>query len=471
MAIPIETHSSVNIIDTTPQNIINRENTSSQKNTQNSKTNSRRSKTNSQRTKTNSQRSKNSLPVTVLPSENGENNENTNNINTSINERKDNESEVPIYNNDYTNEKNNLRHYYRNQIDNISNELKHNIIPELNAGELAIRCWNCQNINIVKGHWKVMECPICHEVNKIPQPLNKLDEILNYLRASELVSWADEKKTIPLVNYIVVCPYCKTDNKVRETACYCICYRCKNRWTIKKPQDNDISPPPPKDKKNEGNYYKYDVRNKMVFPPEKILRFSDLFFPDPMFYPGFYPINSLSPLYPEYINHYDDYRFRDRQIKMAKYRNTIDKQRYLYENENLNNRISDYNISNNIINPSEINSYNVTGNQLNLKVNKSTGNINQNYSTLSHTNHSHTHLIDVDKYDLMRKLEDLDLKSQKLMENRYTPKINRDGTIKDNPIKLNYNYTIEEPKKISIDDDKLKSYESTFLLKKLGSDD
>ena len=36
-------------------------------------------------------------------------------------------------------------------------------------------------------------------------------------------------------------------------------------------------------------------------PHQKSLRFSDLFFPDPMFFPGYYPMaNSYSPLFPEY---------------------------------------------------------------------------------------------------------------------------------------------------------------------------
>ena len=84
---------------------------------------------------------------------------------------------------------------------------------------------------------------------------------------------------------------------------------------------------PPKDKRYEGNYYKYDEEKGILIPPKKTLRFSDVFFPDPMFYPGYYPINSLSPLYPEYFTPYDDYRYIDRQEKTIKYFYRVNQQR------------------------------------------------------------------------------------------------------------------------------------------------
>ncbi len=403
---PIETHSSINIINTTPQNKINRDHNSS---------------------------------------------------NFTENNSNEEGSEVPIYNEDYTNEKNNLQQYYINKADYIANELKYNIIPEIESGHLAIKCWNCQNVNIVKGNLKNIKCSICQEINKVPKPIHKFDEILDYLRAAQLRNYADEKKTIPLTHYVVNCPYCKTENKIRENALYCICYRCDNRWTIKRPQDDDISLNPPQDKNEEKNYYKYGKRKIMEFPKEKTLRFSDLFFPDPMFYPGFYPINSISPLYYEYFNPYDEYLMKDRINKIRMYGNSINQQKLLYQNQTLNNKINDFTFNNGNIN----NNYNSNRDSYinNLNNNLDNNNFRHSYSQLNVTHD----VRDSDKYELWRQIEEADRKSKRLIENRY---LNNDGTIRNNTTKLNYSYT-PNPKKISdLGNDKLNSYQKTFLMKK-----
>lgn len=403
---PIETHSSINIINTTPQNKINRDHNSS---------------------------------------------------NFTENNSNEEGSEVPIYNEDYTNEKNNLQQYYINKADYIANELKYNIIPEIESGHLAIKCWNCQNVNIVKGNLKNIKCSICQEINKVPKPIHKFDEILDYLRAAQLRNYADEKKTIPLTHYVVNCPYCKTENKIRENALYCICYRCDNRWTIKRPQDDDISLNPPQDKNEEKNYYKYGKRKIMEFPKEKTLRFSDLFFPDPMFYPGFYPINSISPLYYEYFNPYDEYLMKDRINKIRMYGNSINQQKLLYQNQTLNNKINDFTFNNGNIN----NNYNSNRDSYinNLNNNLDNNNFRHSYSQLNVTHD----VRDSDKYELWRQIEEADRKSKRLIKNRY---LNNDGTIRNNTTKLNYSYT-PNPKKISdLGNDKLNSYQKTFLMKK-----
>ena len=182
------------------------------------------------------------------------------------------------------------------------------------GGKLALRCWNCQNIHLVKPSWKVIQCPICNAMSKVPQESDEIERLIQLMQHSALVSYADKEHKVPLVNYLVVCPYCKTDNQVRETAFHCVCYKCKNRWCLKKPNDPHKSEVPTT-KEKEGNYYKYDSKRGIVYPPQRQLRFSDLFYPDPLFFPGYYPINSISPLYPEYFNPYDDKRFMERHEK------------------------------------------------------------------------------------------------------------------------------------------------------------
>ena len=140
-----------------------------------------------------------------------------------------------------------------------------------------------------------------------------------------LLVYKDNQNKIPIVHYLVLCPYCRTENKVRETAYHCICYRCKNRFPLGKkdgenPNTNEEEfEPPPKNPNNEGMFYKYDIKTNRVYPPERVMRYSDMFFPDPMTYPGYYPLNSLSPLYPDYRNPYNDINFLKRQKTVNTY--------------------------------------------------------------------------------------------------------------------------------------------------------
>ena len=309
-------------------------------------------------------------------------------------------------------------------------------ISETKGGEFAVKCWNCGNINICSSNFSVIQCPVCHEMNKVPKPLDRIDQLLQLAKANTCVTYADINHTVPLVNYIVVCPYCKCDNKVRETACFCVCYMCKNKWTIKRPDDDKTkeikSQTQPKKKRFEGNYYKYDAKTGTIIPPEKPLRFSDLFYPDPMFYPGYYPINSLSPLYPEYFTPYDDYRYIDRQEKTMKYFDRINQQKKIMEqfgdiledNDKILNKTED---NNNIVNPLMTN---------NEKKNETPSN-NRYEKPYYHLNYDDN----LNKRDILRQLEALDKKSENLMNNRLFPKAltDKDSQYSNKAIKSRYN--------------------------------
>ena len=276
----------------------------------------------------------------------------------------------------------------------IRNEFpKWNKIEEPKGGDLAVKCWNCGNINICNSKFKVIQCPVCNETNEVPKIMDRIDELLMLAKANTCTTYADINHTVPLVNYIVVCPYCKCDNKVRETACFCICYMCKNKWTIKRPDAEKVQEEkkikPPKQRNLEGNYYKYDAKTGRILPPDRPMRFSDLFYPDPMFYPGYYPINSLSPLYPEYFTPYDDYRYIDRQEKTIKYFDRVNQQKKLLEK--FGNILEDDKMKN-------------TNNEKNIK-------------PYYHLNYEDN----IEKKDILRQLEDLDRKSENLMKNRIFP--------------------------------------------------
>ena len=288
----------------------------------------------------------------------------------------------------------------------IRNEFpKWNKIEEPKGGDLAVKCWNCGNINICNSKFKVIQCPVCNETNEVPKIMDRIDELLMLAKANTCTTYADINHTVPLVNYIVVCPYCKCDNKVRETACFCICYMCKNKWTIKRPDAEKVKEEkkikPPKQRSLEGNYYKYDSKTGRILPPDRPMRFSDLFYPDPMFYPGYYPINSLSPLYPEYFTPYDDYRYIDRQEKTIKYFDRVNQQKKLLEK--FGNILEDDNMKN-------------TNNEKTQK-------------PYYHLNYEDN----IEKKDILRQLEDLDRKSENLMKSRIFP--NDKNNITQNSIK------------------------------------
>ena len=278
-------------------------------------------------------------------------------------------------------------------------------IEEPKGGDLAVKCWNCGNINICNSKFKVIQCPVCHENNEVPKIMDRIDELLILAKANTCTTYADINHTVPLVNYIVVCPYCKCDNKVRETACFCICYMCKNKWTIRRPDAEKVQEEkkrkPPKQRGLEGNYYKYDSKTGRILPPDRPMRFSDLFYPDPMFYPGYYPINSLSPLYPEYFTPYDDYRYIDRQEKTIKYFDRVNQQKKLLEK--FGNILEDDKMKN-------------KNNEKDIK-------------PYYHLNYEDN----IEKKDILRQLEDLDRKSENLMKNRIFP--NDKNNITQNSIK------------------------------------
>lgn len=191
--------------------------------------------------------------------------------------------------------------------------------------EKTIKCWKCDTIMKVKVEWKIVQCPTCEKVCKIPETSNNNissnfnNYQLNNLQFNDNVNHFDVN--VPCVYVLIICPFCKTDNKVRATSEHMVCYRCHNSVNIchdKKSKENTVY--------KSNNF----TGNNSSNPTRKSIRFSDLFFPDPMFYPGYYPVNnSYSPLYPtydpyamaEYLhkkNNYDLFRYRLEKNKMKK---------------------------------------------------------------------------------------------------------------------------------------------------------
>jgi hypothetical protein len=121
---------------------------------------------------------------------------------------------------------------------------------------------------------------------------------------------------MPYVYVILICPYCRTDNKVRSNSEHMVCYKCHNSLNVSKENKNNGNSLQSQshqnfDNKTLNNLLGNKISSNISYttpgsvplsrPMQKSLRFSDMFFPDPMFYPGYYPIgDSYSPLYPQY---------------------------------------------------------------------------------------------------------------------------------------------------------------------------
>ena len=130
-----------------------------------------------------------------------------------------------------------------------------------------IVCWNCLSILTVKSDWGIVQCPHCDKFNRVPtddQSENEKAMLNPDKRNFDVVA--------PYVYAVMTCPYCQTENKVRKEAEHICCYNCYNSFSIENPTIKTVS-----DK-------------KPISLPGKVQRYSDMFFPDPMYYPGKFPV-------------------------------------------------------------------------------------------------------------------------------------------------------------------------------------
>lgn len=147
-----------------------------------------------------------------------------------------------------------------------------NINSEINIqqpkAEKTIVCWNCLSVLIVKDNWNVVECSECHKLNRVPH-----DDIPG--GGSNKMSLADSYNhfdvEIPYIFGIVVCPFCRTENRFRRDANHVVCFKCHHSFNVRGGLDSD---------NNKGVVYN--------FPTHDIYRFSDLY-PDIIQYRGYYP--------------------------------------------------------------------------------------------------------------------------------------------------------------------------------------
>jgi hypothetical protein len=147
----------------------------------------------------------------------------------------------------------------KNDEENLLNNNGPNSLPEK-----SMVCWNCLSILTVKPTWGIVQCPNCDKFNRVPD----CDE-------GEKLRLKFDKNNFdiasPYVYVVMTCPFCREDNKVKKETEHVVCCNCYNSFSIENPTIKCLS------------------SKKPVTISNKVTRVSDINFPDPMFFRGFYP--------------------------------------------------------------------------------------------------------------------------------------------------------------------------------------
>ena len=209
----------------------------------------------------------NVLPIKSIEENNYNNTDNNNNssqitINTKNNLQQNNV--LPIksieQNGNYDN---------NNEID--PSLLLNNNVPSVEPDK-SIVCWNCLSVLLVKPSWGIVQCPSCDKFNRVPNEEKVNDDKLILNKNKNHFEIA-----APYVYAVMTCPYCQEENKVRKEAEHVVCFNCFNSFSIENPTIKTVSSNKP-----------IKITNT-----NKVTRISDMYFPDPMYYPGKFPIDPI----------------------------------------------------------------------------------------------------------------------------------------------------------------------------------
>ena len=127
----------------------------------------------------------------------------------------------------------------------------------------TVVCWNCLSVLIVRDEWNVVECSECHKLNRVPH-----EDFPGDTKISLHESYNHFDLNIPYIFGIVVCPFCRTENRFRRDANHVVCFKCHHSFNV----NDNLG--------GGGINYNFPLREKY--------RFSDVY-PNIMDYRGFYP--------------------------------------------------------------------------------------------------------------------------------------------------------------------------------------
>jgi hypothetical protein len=149
--------------------------------------------------------------------------------------------------------------------------LLNNNVPSVEPDK-SIVCWNCLSVLLVKPSWGIVQCPSCDKFNRVPNEEKVNDDKLILNKNKNHFEIA-----APYVYAVMTCPYCQEENKVRKEAEHVVCFNCFNSFSIENPTIKTVSSNKP-----------IKITNT-----NKVTRISDMYFPDPMYYPGKFPIDPI----------------------------------------------------------------------------------------------------------------------------------------------------------------------------------
>ena len=126
----------------------------------------------------------------------------------------------------------------------------------------TVVCWNCLSVLVVRDEWNVVECSECGKLNRVPH-----EDFPGDTKISLHESFNHFDLNIPYVFGIVVCPFCRTENRFRRDANHVVCFKCHHSFNVNERLGGEVN-------------YNFPLREKY--------RFSDVY-PNIMDYRGFYP--------------------------------------------------------------------------------------------------------------------------------------------------------------------------------------
>lgn len=198
-------------------------------------------------------------------------------------------------------------------------------------GDRLIQCWKCQQLNLVKAHWIVIECSNCRHYCKLEPKIDPLRTISsNVVDSPSSPDPLSLNTRVPCIFTIITCPFCRAQNKLLTSEKELKCFVCKRVWTIikpeKKPKEEDCYSYDP-----QSRYYKFNHKKDPVYPPINSSGISDLFFPDPVIYniPANPLINYHAPYQELETNYYQRRIMRENDSKGIEYQYNNRDRKYL----------------------------------------------------------------------------------------------------------------------------------------------
>ena len=100
----------------------------------------------------------------------------------------------------------------------------------------TVVCWNCLSVLVVRDEWNVVECSECGKLNRVPH-----EDFPGDTKISLHESFNHFDLNIPYIFGIVVCPFCRTENRFRRDANHVVCYKCHHSFNVNEKLGGEVN--------------------------------------------------------------------------------------------------------------------------------------------------------------------------------------------------------------------------------------